>query len=604
MPAPLASWPMPAAWAGLGALAVWGFWQTGLRHGDYTLAVVGTDFIPASELAFQAWFLVWGLAAMWALVRFLLASGLASVLAAGAERGLATRAPLWVGLGGLSATVLALTFHVGVTRGLPLSDDEHVYAFVAKTLLHGRLVNPLPSPPELFGNIFTVLNGRGWFGKYPIGHPLLLALGESVGLRILVVPLLAGLNVVLTYRVGRHMFDARTALAGALLLVVSPHFIMTHGTQLSQPASTTCMLLATLAWLRSGGRDRRFLVLAGMCAALGIVVRPMPGVLFAAVFALALLGQRTSGQRTSGHSTTSHTTSSGPEPHGTALARALPELTLFSLVAVLGVGVVYWVNAAQSGAGLASGYHLSGTEAGVAPKLFFAGKPGAWASSLGGAAWRQAFWFLGFPMSGLAVLWAWPQRGRTLFWGVFIALLLYRIAVPKTFMSVTGPIYMTEGLPFLALGTLDGLRRLSSRLLPQRAPAAAVVAVVGAGVIVSASMFLPVQLRALRTATHLRGRVYDGLAEAGANRALVFADHLVTPDSRRAWAYFPPSPSPDLGDDILFVRIPAGDGHAAARAAHAFWQATMPERRAFVFLPGKASAPLTELHAVSDRAPR
>lgn len=589
-PAPLPAWTTPVVWAGVAIVAVWGFWATGQRHGNYALAVVGTDFVPASELAFQAWFFFWGLTAMYALCRFFLSTGLAAVLAKGLERGADRRVPLWITLAALSATMLSLSFHVGVTRALPLSDDEHVYRFVAQTLLEGRVVNPLPASPELFGNIFTVLNARGWFGKYPIGHPLLLALGESVGLRMLVVPLLAGANLALTYRLGRRMFDARTAMAGALLLVLSPHFIFTHGTQLSQPASCTCMLLAALAWLRSQRGGTRYLVIAGLCAAMGILVRPMPGVLFAGVLVLAVIARARGSAGPVG--TRGPVAGGGPSADvGAVLAKAL----LLGLTSALGLALVYVVNRAQSGAGLASGYHLTGTEQGVAPKLFFAGAPGAWASSLGGGVWRQMFWFLGFPLSALPVVLARPLRGRGLFWGFLLALLAYRVAVPKTFMSVTGPIYLTEGLPLLALGTVDGLRRLAKRLPVNVSPAALVVAVVGAGLVVAGGMFLPVQLRALRTATELRGRVYTELAKAGATRALVFADHLVTTDTRRAWAYFPPSPSPDLSDDTVFLRIPPGDHGGAGRAARAYWQAHMPDRRAFLFVPNKASSTFVEL---------
>lgn len=569
---------MPLAWALLAGASIWGFWATGRRHGGYDITVVGTDFIPASELVFDAWFALWGGLALFALARALLASGLAADLARGFQRATSDRYPVVIALAAAVVSLLALTVHVAVTRALPLSDDEHVYAFVARTLLAGHLTNPPPSSPELFENVFTVLSDRGWFGKYPIGHPLVLAIGEAVGLRALVVPALAGVNLVLTYRLGRHLFDAKVALAGALLLCLSPHYVLTYGTQLSQPTACTFMLLAALCSLRGESSDGYWgPVLAGLSLAAGIVVRPMPGGLFVAAVLLAMwLGGR----------------SRRPWPATAA------RIAVTAAVAGLGVVCVYAVNSVQAGAGVSSGYHLAGAEAGVAPKLFFAGTSGAWASSLGGAVLREMFWFLGWPGAALLTCLARPKAGASLLWGLVGALLAYRVAVPKTFMAVTGPVYVTEALPLLALAAADGLRRLGGALPSGagRTPGALAVALFGAGVVVAASMFLPIQLRVIDTATSLRARVYAGLSDAGASRALVFANHLVSPQSRRAWAYFPPSPSPDLADDVVFVRIPRGSASQAHQKARAFWQRNMADRRAFIFVPSKDGQGLSELH--------
>jgi hypothetical protein len=79
------------------------------------------------------------------------------------------------------------------------------------------------------------------------------------------------------------------------------------------------------------------------------------------------------------------------------------------------------------------------------------------------------------------------------------------------------------------------------------------------------------------------------LAASHAERALVFADALIYPQSGRSWAYYPDNPSPTLDDDILFVRIPQQD---PAREVHEFWQRRFRDRRAFLFMWSPKGEPL------------
>lgn len=569
----------PLWWGALCLACVWGFWATGRLHGGYRISVVALEHIPGSELVFYAWQALWGIPACLFGARALAGSGLTDALALGLLRGCDTRPRFWVGLAALCAFVFALVFYLGLTQGMPLSDDENAYVLVARTLLAGRVSNPPPPVPELFENVFVIANGRGWYGKYPIGHPLLLALGEALGLRALVVPSLAALNLWLTFRIGRVFFDRRTAFFGALLLLLSPHFIWTHGTQLSQPSSMTCMLLAILATERAiATAGIGWALLAGLCLGFGVLVRPMPGALFLPAVAIAFAA---------------HAMAGSPE---SARQRRWVQLLLAALVALLLASVLLLVHQLQSGHALESGYHTE-VAPGTSPEsLVLAGSKGAWAASLGGGMLRESFWFLGFPLSAAVFFWARIARLRVLFWGLLLSLAVYRVLVPKTVMSVTGPIYLTEALPLISLATVDVLRRWSARWTGGHGAGGLSVAVVAAGLLVSATMFLPVQARPITTATALRGRVYALLRERGAGRALVFANHLVRTDDRRLWAYFPPNPSPDLSDDIIFVRLPQVRPERLEAAARSFWRAHMSDRRAFVFIPEREPPELIELH--------
>jgi hypothetical protein len=64
------------------------------------------------------------------------------------------------------------------------------------------------------------------------------------------------------------------------------------------------------------------------------------------------------------------------------------------------------------------------------------------------------------------------------------------------------------------------------------------------------------------------------------------------------WAYYPPNPSPDLSDDLVFARIPKSPD--AVRRAFELWQRRLPERRAFVFAHLEGRPVLWEVRSPED----
>jgi hypothetical protein len=464
---------------------------------------------------------------------------------------------LAIGVLALSVFVASAAFRGFVLEGQPIADDEATYLFIARTLLEGRLINPLPEDPELFRNQFVVLNDRGWYGKYPIGHPLVLALGELFHLRALIIPLVAALCVPLTFALGRRWFGAGRAQLGAALLMLSPHFIGTAGTLLSQP--TSCLMLLLGLWLALRAEESSS-VLAALLAALafgfGVLVRPLPGGLFALVAVIWAVLAAARAERVQ---------------RGPAVVRA----ALLALGAGLGAGAVLLVNYVQTGDALTSGYHQAHGSISV-----FNNKHADLASSLFGAMLRENVWLLGVPGCLIPVLFTRPQRAAALYWGMLAAELSYRLISPKTVVATTGPIYLTEVVPLLLLGVVDGLGRLRERMsFDGAALRIAAPQLTAAALVVACCMFWPVQWRTLRRSVDARTMLPRALEDAGAQRALVFADALVYPASQHSWAYFPDNPSPDLSDELLYVRVPTRD---TARSAHEFWQRRFPDRRAFL----------------------
>ena len=138
--------------------------------------------IPELELVFYGFYALFGTLALTCAYGALSALGLDSRARAGlAPIAREPRRAVWPLA--LIAFGASLLFRRLVLQDQPIADDEMTYLFIARTLLRGHVVNPLPDQPDFFRNQFIVMNQDGWFGKYPIGHPLLLAVGEAVHVR-------------------------------------------------------------------------------------------------------------------------------------------------------------------------------------------------------------------------------------------------------------------------------------------------------------------------------------------------------------------------------------------------------------------------------------
>jgi len=181
---------------------------------------------------------------------------------------LATMFCLW-------ATLAAAWISTTVFERLPHVEDEVAFLFQARTYAAGRLVAPAPPLPEFFSIPFVIVRDGAWFGKYPPGYPLVLALGVLAGRPWLVNPLAAGLAVGLTYLLGRRVYDAQTGLLAALLLATSPFLLIQAGSFLSH---VVCLAWTLLFLLGFETARRRGSAVAGLVAgvALGMLLLSRP----------------------------------------------------------------------------------------------------------------------------------------------------------------------------------------------------------------------------------------------------------------------------------------------------------------------------------------
>lgn len=194
----------------------------------------------------------------------------------------------WVGAAWVTgaAAVLALV----VYEAHPHVPDEVAYLYQARYFAAGMLTMPAPPVPEAFDvNLMTILDGR-WNGLFPPGWPALLALGVLIGAPWLVNPLLAGVGVLLAHGVVRRLYGASTARLALLLLCVSPWYVFLGMSLMSHMTALVALLVGGFAVLAL--RDRggiQWAVVAGAAAGAVSLVRPLDGIVAAAVLGVGLL---------------------------------------------------------------------------------------------------------------------------------------------------------------------------------------------------------------------------------------------------------------------------------------------------------------------------
>lgn len=202
----------------------------------------------------------------------------------------------WITLGAaLSVVTLATRYGAFVAGG----SDAYGYLSQAYGWARGELPRPSTVPLSLplpSGDWLQTPLGY-WPGvrphtivpSYAPGLPLIMAIGIRIADPIgpyLVVPLSAGLFVWATFVLGRRLAGPAAGAAAALLAAVSPIALFMSLSPMSDVPSAA---IWTGALAASIGDRRRDAIVAGLCAALGILVRPnlVPLAILLAAFAFS-----------------------------------------------------------------------------------------------------------------------------------------------------------------------------------------------------------------------------------------------------------------------------------------------------------------------------
>lgn len=187
-------------------------------------------------------------------------------------------------------TAIATTVAIVLLGRIPHVQDSVTYLFQAKTLALGRLSVPAPPLPDLFEQEFLVVRDGTWFGKYPPGHPIILAMGVLLGVPWLVSPVLGGLSLFLIYLIGRNTYSAGNGLLASFLGLLSPFFIFISGSFMAHPTGMFFMslfLLSFILMMRTG--KERWALVAGFAIGYVAITRQLTALSMALPFGLYFL---------------------------------------------------------------------------------------------------------------------------------------------------------------------------------------------------------------------------------------------------------------------------------------------------------------------------
>ncbi len=184
------------------------------------------------------------------------------------------------------AVLLSYFVAVRVFEAIPHIEDEIAFAWQARLIADGKLKIDSPAHAKSFLIPFVVDHDGKRFAKYPLGWPTLMGVGVALGMRTIVNPLLAGLAVWLTYRLGKKVFGEIVGTLAALLTVTSPFFMMNSGSLLSHPFGLVLSTAFALSWLDAwsrpenpaSARDKIALVAAAGMMGVLILTRPLTAV--------------------------------------------------------------------------------------------------------------------------------------------------------------------------------------------------------------------------------------------------------------------------------------------------------------------------------------
>jgi 4-amino-4-deoxy-L-arabinose transferase-like glycosyltransferase len=193
----------------------------------------------------------------------------------------------------LSIVAVAVTLLVAdrTFERIPHLEDEVAFVWQAEVIARGNLTLPSPPNPNSFLVPFVIDHEGQRFAKYPPGWPALLAIGIVTVGRDLMNPLLAGLAIWLTYRLGRKLWSAPVGLLAAGLTLTSPFYLMNSATLLSHPFGLVLSAAFALAWLDwepGASPKKKWLttLVAGLSLGILAVTRPWTAVGVALPFVL------------------------------------------------------------------------------------------------------------------------------------------------------------------------------------------------------------------------------------------------------------------------------------------------------------------------------
>jgi Dolichyl-phosphate-mannose-protein mannosyltransferase len=438
----------------------------------------------------------------------------------------------------LAAFVFSALIRIFILDRQPTCDDELAYKFQAQVFTEGQLTAKPPPDTKAFEHLFLGTNRDRWFAQYSFGHPFILAIGATVKALDFTGPLCAALLVMAVFLLTQCLFDTETALLAAGLTTISPIFLCTGATLLSQNSATPLIILGIAFTFRSADSGQiRDAFFASIFLGASFWIRGLEPLLLGSTPMLFLLWKSLKSGKL-------------PATSAAVLAAALLCLTPLLLLQWHLWGNPFWSNYQAYWWGYLESPLKSPFGFGPAP-WDIAHTPLAGLKNFAGNWTRLETFLLGFPLASFAALSAIAHHRRQL--NIYFAL----AGIPLTFivlyfyfwpgLSDTGPqLYHACGalmIPFVAAGLM--------KFVNGRNPLHIVVV----AAIVAGCTFWPPQLLSLRRVAIAADEIPRIAKKAGLENAVVFM--RLRPWSgghERSWVLGRPLPHPDLSDSILYLQ--------------------------------------------------
>ena len=178
-----------------------------------------------------------------------------------------------------------------VYQGHPHIADEVAYLYHARYFAAGQLTMAPPPVPPAFEVDLMENQPDKWYAVPPMGWPAALTAGVALRAPWLVNPVLAGLNILLSYLFLGELYPRRIARIGVLLLCVSPWYVFMAMSYMNHTFTMTCTLLAFLGVARARRTGlARWAWLAGAGVGVASLIRPLEGLIVGALTAAWALG--------------------------------------------------------------------------------------------------------------------------------------------------------------------------------------------------------------------------------------------------------------------------------------------------------------------------
>ncbi|MEO7457911.1 MAG: glycosyltransferase family 39 protein, partial [Gemmatimonadaceae bacterium] len=189
---------------------------------------------------------------------------------------------------GALASALSIYFGWRLFGHQPAVGDEFSQRFQALLLAHGRLTAATPDPVQFFSTNETLTLGGKWFAQFPMGGPVLLALGVLAGVPWLVNPLLGAVSIAAIYDFVRSTTDELTARVAALLAALCPTLFFMAGTQMNHTGTLALLWVALAALARWHVAESRrtsvgLAAVIGACVGVAAAIRPFDAFVVAAL---------------------------------------------------------------------------------------------------------------------------------------------------------------------------------------------------------------------------------------------------------------------------------------------------------------------------------